>query len=144
MILLDANPLLYALREDVPEYPSWHPWLEDLINTDTSFAVCNFTFASVVRISTGRRVFKNPTPLAEALGFVDAIRESPSFFSLEPGPQHWTLVNRLCRATRATGSILSDVYLAALAMEVDAVLMTADRDFARFPGLRFSNPLADL
>jgi uncharacterized protein len=142
MLLLDANPLLYALREDAPDHSEWRGWLEELINGEAPFAVCSFTLTAVLRIATSTRIFKVATPLGDVLQFIDGIRESPVCVPLEPGPQHWNLVNRLVRAVRAGGNVASDAYLAALALEGDAKLITADHDFARFPTLRFSNPLA--
>ena len=143
MLLLDAAPLLYALREDAPEHPQWRDWLEDLISGDEPFAACSFTLSAVVRIATSQKIFKLATPLNEVLLFIDAVRESPAFVTIEPGAQHWNLVNRLCRAVRVKGSVVSDAYLAALALESDAEVITPDRDFARFPRLRFRNPTAE-
>lgn len=141
MLLLDANPLLYALRGDAPEHGLWRPWLEDLVAGDRPFSACSATFAAVVRVATSHRVFKTPTPLHDVFLFIDSVRDSEAFVLAEPGPQHWTLTERLCRAVRASGNVASDAYLAALALELDAELITADRDFARFPRLRFRHPL---
>jgi toxin-antitoxin system PIN domain toxin len=142
MLLLDANPLLYALREDAPEHAAWSRWLEALINGDDAFSVCSATLSAVVRIATSQRVFKVATPLNDVLLFIDGVRDAPAFVLTEPGPQHWALVDRLCRAARAKGNVVSDAYLAALAIETDAELISADHDFARFPRLRFRHPLA--
>lgn len=142
MLLLDANPLLYALRSDVPEHLAWAAWLEALCNDTQAFAACSFTFSTVVRIATSARVFKTPTPLADVLRFIDDVRDSPAFVVVEPGAQHWAMMNRLCRAVGVSGNLVSDAYLAALALETDAELITADVDFARFPGLRYRHPLA--
>lgn len=142
MLLLDVNPLLYALREDAPEHPAWRDWLEAALGGDEPVSACSATFSAVVRIATSTRVFKTPTPLDDVLRFIDDVRDSPAYLLGEPGSQHWALVERLCRATAATGNLVSDVYLAALALELDATLITADRDFARFPRLRARHPLA--
>jgi toxin-antitoxin system PIN domain toxin len=142
MLLLDVNPLLYALRADVPEHARWRDWLEAALGGDEPVAACSATLAAVVRVATSNRVFKTPTPLDDVLRFIDDVRDSSAWLHGEPGPQHWALVERLCRATGATGNLVSDVYLAALALELDATLITADRDFARFPRLRVRHPLA--
>ncbi len=142
MLLLDVNPLLYALRADSPEHAAWRTWLEDLINGDELFSVCSASLGAVVRVSTSTRVFKVPTPLKDVLQFIDGVRDAPNFMLLEPGPQHWSLMDRLCRVAGVTGNLVSDAYLAALALEADCQLIKADRDFARFPRLRYRHPLA--
>ena len=141
MLLLDANPLLYGLRADAPEHTPWRDWLEGLINGDEPFSACSATLGAVMRIATNTRIFKRATPLPDVLAFIDDFRDSPGFVLVEPGPQHWALTAKLCQAVRATGNVVSDAYLAALAIETGAELITADRDFARFPRLRFRNPL---
>lgn len=142
MLLLDVNPLLYALREDAPGHAAWREWLEGALDGDEPVAASNATLAAVVRVATSARVFVTPTPLDDVLRFVDDVRNAPAYLQVEPGPGHWRLVERLCRATGATGNLLSDVMLAALALELDATVATADRDFARFPRLRVRHPLA--
>lgn len=142
MLLLDANPLLYALREDAPTHREWSSWLEGVLDEGTQFGVCSATWAAVVRIATSGRVFKQPTPLDVTLRFLDGVRDGEGFVLAEPGVQHWGLMERLCRATGAKGNLVSDVYLAALALELDATVVTADADFRRFPGVRSWNPLS--
>jgi len=141
MLLLDVNPLLYVLRADVPEHRAWSRWMDELVNGEQSYAVCSATLTAVVRVATSKKVFKTPTPLDDVLTFIDGVRDAPGFVFLEPGPQHWSLMDRLCRAVGVAGNLASDAYLAALALEADAELITADRDFARFPRLRFRHPL---
>jgi predicted nucleic acid-binding protein len=71
------------------------------------------------------------------------VRDAPNFVAAEPGAKHWALLERLARATGSTGALVSDVYLAALALELDAELITADQGFSRFPRLRYRNPVLD-
>lgn len=141
MLLLDVNPLVYGLRADVPEHRSWRKWLESLLDGDEPFGLSNATLAAVVRVATSARVFKTPTPLKDVFEFIDVVRDAPGFVTAEPGPRHWSLFEGLCRATGTVGGKVSDVYLAALAVELDAELITADHDFTRFPKLRVRNPV---
>jgi toxin-antitoxin system PIN domain toxin len=75
-----------------------------------------------------------------ALTFVRAIRDAPNAVAIEPGPRHWDLFERLCVQGGAKGNLVADAYLAALAIESGCEWITTDRDFARFPGLRWRHP----
>ncbi len=83
-----------------------------------------------------------PATTGEALAFANELREQPNAVLLAPGPRHWRIFERLCREAGATGNLVPDAYLAALAIEHGAELVTTDRDFARFPGVRWRHPLA--
>jgi len=61
--------------------------------------------------------------------------------SVQPGGRHWDIFTRLCRNVSARGNLVPDAYLAALAIESGSELITTDRDFSRFPSLRWRHPL---
>lgn len=63
--------------------------------------------------------------------------------AVAPGPRHWEIFDRVCRAVDAKGNLVPDAYLAALAIESGSEWITSDRDFSRFPGLRWRHPFAD-
>lgn len=88
-----------------------------------------------------RRVFDPPTPLQTARGQVATLRGHPGVITLAPGPQHWAIVDQLCRAGGATGNLVADAAHAAVAVEHGATWVSKDRDFARFAGLRWRRPL---
>ena len=71
-----------------------------------------------------------------------ALREQPNRVPVDPGPRHWTIFERLCQESRAKGNLVADAYLAALAIESGCEWVTTDRDYSRFPGLRWQSPLA--
>ena len=96
-----------------------------------------------LRIVTHPRIFKEPTPLDQALAFIEALRSSPSTIPVIPAERHWDLFTGLCARVGATGNTIPDAFLAALAIEHNATWITADRGFARFPGLRWQHPLDD-
>jgi len=81
-----------------------------------------------------------PAPIESALAFAEALRGQPNALPLAPGPRHWGVFERLCRDAGVRGNLVPDAYLAALAIEHGAELVTADRDFERFPGLRWRMP----
>ena len=98
--------------------------------------------AGFVRIVTHPRVFTPPTPIAQALEFSEALRGQPNAVPIAPGTRHWQIFTRLCREIGARGNLVADAYLAALAVESGSEWITTDRDYSRFPGLRWRHPLA--
>jgi len=140
MILPDVNILVHAFREDSPRHTDLRPWLEDLLFSDSSFGLSELVLSGFLRVVTHPRVFDPPTPLGDALTFVEALRSRNNFVLLAPGPRHWAIFTRLCRESDARGNLIPDAYLAALAIESGSEWVTTDRDFSRFPDLRWSVP----
>ena len=97
--------------------------------------------SAVIRIVTNHRVFREPTSPSDAVAFCQAVRAAPSATPLRPGARHWDIFSRLCTDVGARGDLVPDAYHAALAIEHGATLVTTDRGFARFPGLRWRLPL---
>lgn len=141
MLAPDVNVLVYAHRAELPEHAACRRWLEDLVNADAAFGLADVVLGGFLRVVTHPRVFRRPTPLAEALAEAAALRAQPNRVPLEPGRRHWSIFERLCRETRARGNLVADAYLAALALEAGCTWVTTDRDYSRFPGLRWSSPL---
>ena len=96
-----------------------------------------------MRVATHPRIFSPPAPVEQALAFATALRTQPNAVVLAPGPRHWEIFERLCQAASAKGNLVADAYLAALAIETGSEWITTDRDFSRFPGLRWRHPLAE-
>ena len=141
MILIDVNILAYAKRQDSPHHAEFRTWLEETLSSDSIFGISDTILSGVVRILTHPRIFREPTQLDEALHFVNQLREHPGCVPVAPGERHWEIFTRLCKAVGAKGNLVSDAFFAALAMESGAEWITADRDYARFPGLRWRHPL---
>jgi toxin-antitoxin system PIN domain toxin len=100
------------------------------------------TIWAFLRIATSPRVFEHPLSMAEARAAVASWLAQPNAGTLEPGERHGELLERLTGEGQVTGPLVMDAALAAIAVEHGATLCTADRDFARFPGLRWRNPLS--
>lgn len=141
MILIDVNVLVYAHREDSHDHERYRSWLETTLGADASYGVSDLVLSGFLRTVTHPRIFATPTPLDRALAFVDAVRSRPNCLSVSPGARHWDIFTHLCEGVQARGNLVPDAYLAALALEWGAEWITTDRDYARFPGLRWRHPL---
>lgn len=140
MILLDVNVLLAAHRQDHSHHAIVRPWFDATLQSDDLIAVPDSVWASFVRIATNRRIFASPTPPSEAFAFLRAVRSQPNYVSLVPGENHLELFERLCIQAEASGDLAADAYLAAIALDWGCELVSLDRDFARFPDLRWRLP----
>jgi len=140
---VDVNILVNAHRQEASHHERYRDWLDDARHADEPLGLIPVVSSGFLRIVTHPRIFKEPTPLAQALAFIETLRESPSTIPVIPGERHWDLFTGLCARVGATGNIVPDAFLAALAIEQSATWITADRGFARFPGLRWQHPLDD-
>ncbi len=143
MILPDINVLVYALRREFPRHERYRSWLEATLNGEEPVALVGPVVSGFLRIVTNRRVFVRPTPLAEAVAHVETMLDAPAAVTPDlPGVGVRTLLAQ-CRAGAASGDLVPDAHLAAVATVLGAELVSADRDFARFPGLRWRHPLTE-
>ncbi len=140
MVLLDVNVLVYAHREDTPDHSTYLNWLEALINSNETFGISDLVLSAVMRVVTHPRIFNPPSSLDDALAFTNAIRSQPNCLVVAPGRRHWDIFNRLCREANAKGNLIPDAYHAALAIESGCEWISTDRDFSRFPNLRWRKP----
>jgi len=132
--------LVYAFRSDLPHHGLCRSWLSAIINGDGPFGLSPLVLSAVVRITTNHRAFAIPSLVDEAFGFCDDLLVQPHARIVEPGERHWEIFERLCITTNTAGLRVSDAWLAALAIEWGCELITLDRDFARFPGLKWRTP----
>lgn len=140
MTLPDVNVLVYAHREDSPHHEVCHAWLLATLKSDQAFGLSETVLASVLRIVTHPRIFKQPSRFDVALAFVKGLLAQPHAVRISPGPRHWDIFTGLCGDAKARGNIVADAYLAALAIESGCEWVTTDGDFARFAGLRWRRP----
>jgi toxin-antitoxin system PIN domain toxin len=142
MELPDINVLIYAHREDAPEHDRYAAWLALLAAGPAPFALSSVTLGGFLRIVTHPRIFQPATPMGVALAFCRQLIARPTAAFLQPGARHWTIMVDLIERSDVRGAMVSDAYLAALAIEHGCQLVTTDSDFARFPNLRWRHPLA--
>jgi len=140
-MLVDANLLLYAIDSGSPFNERAADWLEDVLNGDRRVGLPWQTIGAFLRISTHPRVATNPLSSADAWGFVTDWLASDAVW-IPPATERTAAVyGRLVAELGITGNLVTDAQLAALAIEHGLVVCSADTDFARFPGLRWDNPL---
>lgn len=141
MILVDANVLLYAYDTESPQHETARIWLESELSSGRAVRFTLVTLLAFVRIASDRRVFMRPLAPPEACALVETWLALPSVRLLAPGPRSWRLLGELCDKGQATGPLVMDAHLAALALEHGATIATTDRDFHRFPGVSIVDPL---
>ena len=140
-MLPDVNVLIYAHREDAPEHDRYAAWLKTLAAADEPFALSESVLASFLRIATNAKIFDPPTPMKTAIAFCQRLIDWPRAVLIAPSRRHWDILIELC--SNIQGPLVTDAYIAALAIEHGCELVTTDGDFARFAGLRWRHPLAD-
>jgi toxin-antitoxin system PIN domain toxin len=140
MILPDVNVLIYAFRQDVPQHAICRGWLAGVVEGDARFGLSPMVLSAVVRITTNPRLYKMPSAVDEAFGFCGDLLGQPHCQIVEPGERHWDIFKQLCFHTGIKGPDVTDAWFAALAIKWGCVWITLDKDFARFPGLKWHAP----
>ena len=140
MLLPDLNVLISAHRTDSPSHAVCRDWLRSVYAGDEAFGLCAPVLIGLVRVLTHPRVFMPPDTLDQAFAFVESLVGHPNALVLNPGRDHLRLFAESCRSADARGDLVTDAYLAALALETGATLVSLNRHFARFPGLRWQRP----
>jgi toxin-antitoxin system PIN domain toxin len=138
--LLDVNVVLAAHRADHPDHAIARPWLDDLLVGGEQFGVPWMVWWSFLRLSSHPRVFPVPTPLEQSFDFIAAVRARPGHIAVEGGARHLDCLRDLCRGGEVSADLVPDAVLAALAVEHGGDVVSFDRDFARFPDLRWIRP----
>jgi toxin-antitoxin system PIN domain toxin len=141
MILLDANLLIYAHVESFPQHALAKSWLDARLSSGDAVGLPWASRLAFVRIVTNPRVFERPEPIAEAWRQVEAWLDVEAVWIPSPGERHRTVLTALPARGGLAANLVPDAHLAALAIEHGLLLCSTDGDFARFPGLRWQNPL---
>ena len=141
MILPDVNLLLYVHNRSAQQHEAAVRWLTAVLAGPEPVALTWTTILGFLRMSTNPKVYPNPMTVGEAIAAVNEWLSHPAVALLHMGERHWDILTRLMVNGNVSGSGVTDAHLAALAIEHGATLCTTDCDFARFPGLRWQNPL---
>lgn len=140
MILLDANLLIYAKVSDFPQHEPVRGWLDSRLNGTTGVGFPWSSLLAFARLVSNPRVFRRPLSLTDAWEQVEGWLGLPTTWIPTPTDRHLPILASLI-PDAAKADRVPDAHLAALAMEYGLILQTTDRDFARFQGLRWENPL---
>lgn len=140
-VLVDANLLIWAHHGSFPDHQRARAWWSATVNDSPLVGIAWPTALAFLRISTHPRVFEQPLGIAAAWAIVEGWHEQPNVQWFVPSERHQSIFGQLVVAARATANHTSDAHLAALAIEWGLELASADADFARYPGLRWTNPL---
>lgn len=133
MIAVDTNILVYAHREEMPAHRSATERLRRLVEGNAPWALPIFCIGEFVRVVTHPRVFRPPSSLDQALGFVEHILGSPAARLLTPGPEFPDRFAQTCRDADARGNLVFDAQIAATCVEHGVrEILSEDRNFARF------------
>jgi len=142
MILPDVNLVIHAYNIDSPNHEKAKKWFETTFSGRRPVGLCWVVILAFLRISTHRAVFRTPLFPSEATDIVRSWLKAPCVEVITPGEEHSEVLFRLLEQLGTGGNLTSDAHLAALAIEFQAEIATTDADFARFPGVRWFNPIA--
>lgn len=140
MKLLDVSILLGLYRAEHPKHAELREWLRSTLIAGEPISLTPLVVTGFMRISTNPRVYPLVTPPAEARAQIDQLLRAPLVSWAMPGPRHWEIFSRICTESNAYGNLVTDAAIAAIAVEHGAALVTLDRDFARFPDVRWEHP----
>jgi len=141
MIVPDINLLIYAYDVNAKKHTMAMSWWERCLAGTETVGLAWVAALGFLRIFTNPKVFANPMPVQTATAHVRSWLEHPQVQILHPGPRHADIFFAYLNQLGTAANLTTDAHLAALAQEYQAVLHTADTDFARFAGLRWINPL---
>jgi toxin-antitoxin system PIN domain toxin len=141
VILVDANLLLYAYNPRAHEHERSRAWLEAVLSGPDLIRFAWVTLWAFLRIATSARVFERPLSVHEAEAAISEWLAQPVAGTLEPGDRHWQILSAILLQGQASGPLVMDAVLAAIAIEHGATIFTTDRDFSRFFDVNIVNPL---
>ena len=141
MILVDANLLIYAVNSDSPHHDKAKSWLEEILSGNDELGLAWIVILAFIRITTRSGILSRPLTPERAIAYVDEWLEQPYVNLVNGDENQWQIFRNLQLQVGTAGNLTSDTMLASLALELGAVIYSADHDFKRFSGVKHVNPL---
>ena len=142
MILPDINLLVHAYNVESPSHAAARAWWERVLNSTQPVGLPWAVVLGFIRLTTNRQILEHPLPTSVACAHARGWLAQPYATVVHSGDRHAELVFGLLEEVGTAGNLTTDAHLAALAIEHQAELQSTDADFARFPGLRWTNPIS--
>lgn len=140
MILPDVNLLLYAHDENSEFHTDAAVWLKSVLSTEQVFFSWH-TITGFLRIITNPRISLNPLTISQAVEIVTSWLEPENTHLVFLEKKNWPLFSSVLIEGQATANLVMDAHLAAMAASCRATVASTDRDFTRFPGIQYVNPI---
>jgi toxin-antitoxin system PIN domain toxin len=142
VIVVDLNLLIYAINEDTLQHARARRWWETVVSQDEPVGLPWLVILGFLRLTTNPKVMPRPLTPAQAVAVVDHWFAQRRVVPLDPTDRHWAIFKEIITGLGTAGNITSNAHLASIAIEHGGRLFSTDADFARFAGLRWTNPLA--
>ena len=141
MIIPDLNLVLYAHVSIDERHATARNWWDELVSGTETVGIPLAVAVGFIRLATSSIVVSPPLPSGEAIAMVQRWFEHPHFVQIDSGANHFTNMERCLAAAGRSGKLVTDAHLAALDLDHDAEIHSADRDFGLFPNVRWHNPM---
>lgn len=142
MILVDADLLIDAVNQDLPQHKLARVWWEGMLSGTARVGIPWVSAMAFLRICTNPRIFSLPLAPEAAIAYIDEWLDQPPVQLIAPGVGHWAILRNLLLQSGTAANLTTDAHIAALALEQGYSVYSADNDFRRFPGLKHINPLS--
>jgi toxin-antitoxin system PIN domain toxin len=140
VVIVDANVLLYAVDSTSAHHEPSRSWLDGSLAGSEAVGLAWVALLAFIRIGTNRSAQETPMTAGAAMDQVETWLGAPSTVIVEPTSRHPAILRGLLAGAGTAGNLTTDAHLAALAVEYDAAIVSYDRDFGRFPGVRHRLP----
>lgn len=141
MILPDINILIHAHNAGSPRHEAAKAWWDSALCGTEGIGLAWVTILGFVRIATHRGILLNPMAPSDACGRIEEWLTLPHVHIPAPAEGHFSRLREHLDGLGTGGNLVTDAHLATLAIERGYTLYSTDADFARFPGLKWVNPL---
>ena len=141
MICPDVNLLLYATFSTYPQNDATKAWWDHTLSSAHPVRIGHVVLLGFIRISTHPRVFSIPLTLDQSINVVEGWLGQPNVELIAPAGTHWDNLKAMLEAGATGGNLTTDAHIAALAADYGLIIYSNDTDFARFPNIKFVNPI---